>query len=84
MTHSADFLNRPNLFRDNTKKSLFPDNPNSKFKSTGPSLTTPKIKEEIKTEQLEKMLKKSLSRSGNKNQVSQLATAVALPGVPPS
>jgi hypothetical protein len=59
MTHS-------NLFRDNTKKTLFQENKSNEFRTGGVpfgrsvaiSLTTPKIKEEIKTEQLEKKLKK--------------------------
>ena len=63
MTHSADFLNRPNLFRDNSKKTLFQENQGKSFKSggvsfsMGKSITTPKIKEDMIVEQLENHLK---------------------------
>ena len=60
MTHS-------NLFRDNSKKTLFQENQGKSFKSgggsfsTGKSITTPKIKEDMIVEQLENKLKKKSS-----------------------
>ena len=60
MTHS-------NLFRDNSKKTLFQENQGKSFKSggvsfsTGKSITTPKNKEDMIVEQLENKLKKKSS-----------------------
>jgi hypothetical protein len=61
MTNTEENSFRPkNLFRDNNNKTLFPENLNLKFKKTGNTLTTPKIKYEIKKEQIEnKLIKKS-------------------------
>jgi hypothetical protein len=64
MTHTEEnsFRRPKNLFRDNNNKTLFPENLNLKFKKTGNTLTTPKIKYEIKKEQIEnKLMKKSSS-----------------------
>jgi hypothetical protein len=60
MTHS-------NLFRDNSKKTLFQENQGKSFKSggatfsKGSSVTTPKNKEDMIVEQLENKLKKKSS-----------------------